>query len=70
MRRASEAVDEVVGRPGARELQEAFAHHGAGGGELVLVALDTLAVDEMGDVENHLSTLGKTAADFFIERHE
>jgi hypothetical protein len=42
----------------------------AGGGELVLVALDILAINEVSDVEYHLSALGKAAADFFIQRQE
>jgi hypothetical protein len=67
---AGQPMDEVVRRPWAGELHVALAHHGAGGSELVLVALDALAVDEVGDVEEHLATVGHAAADFFVERGE
>ena len=55
---AGEAVDEVIGRPGAGNLHLALAHHHAGGGELVLVAFDMLAIDEMSDIQHHLSAFG------------
>src|ERR1700734_375561 len=67
---ASEAMDEVVRRPGAGDLHLALPHHGAGGGELVLVALDILAVDQVGDVQHHLAAFGETAAYLFVERQE
>ena len=67
---AGEAVDEVIGRPGAGDLHLALPHHGAGGGELVLVALDVLAVDQMGDVEDHLSAFSEAAAYLFVEGKE
>lgn len=38
--------------------------------EFVLVALHAFALDEVGDIEDHLSRFGEAAADFFIERHE
>jgi len=66
VRSTSEAMDEVIGRPGTRELHLAVLHHRAGGLEFVLVSLDALALDEMGDVKDHLSGFGETAADFFI----
>jgi len=67
---AGEPVDEVVGRPGAGELHLALSHVGAGGGELVLVALNKLAVDEVSDIQHHFAAFGKPAADFFVEGHE
>ena len=70
MRRAGEPVDKVIGWPGAGELELALAHHGASGGELVLVALNVFAIDEVGDVEDHLSALCEPAAYFFIKRHK
>jgi hypothetical protein len=63
-------VDEVVGRPGAGDLHLALAHDGAGGGELVLVALHIFAVDQVGDIEHHLAAFGEAAAYLFIQRHE
>ena len=65
-----EAVDEVVRRPGAGKLHLALTHHDAGGGELVLVAFDMLAIDEVSDVQHHLSAFGKAATDFFIQGQE
>ena len=47
-----------------------FAHHGAGGSELVLVALHALAVDQMCDIQQHLAAFGHAAAYFFVERRE
>jgi hypothetical protein len=38
--------------------------------ELVLIALDALALDEVRDVEDHLAGFGEATADFFIEGHE
>ena len=70
VRAASEAMDEVIGRPGTGELHLAVLHHCARGLEFVLVALDALSFDEVGDIENHLAGFGETTADFFIERHE
>jgi hypothetical protein len=70
VRSASEAMDEVIGWPGAGELHLAVLHHCARGLEFVLVALDALALDEVRDIEDHLAGFGEAAADFFIERHE
>jgi hypothetical protein len=67
---ASEAVHEMIRWPGAGELHLAVAHHGTGCGEFVLIALHVLAIDEMGDIENHLAGLGEAAAYFFIEGNE
>ena len=64
---AGEAVDEVIRGPGAGDLHLAVAHHDAGGSEFVLVALHVLAIDEMGNVENHLAGLGEAAAYFLIQ---
>lgn len=70
MRGPREAVDKVIRRPWTGELHHALAHHGAGGGELILVALNIFAINQMRDVENHLAALGQAAADFFIEWHK
>jgi len=70
VRSASEAMNEVVGRPGTGELHLTVLHHRAGGLEFVLIPFHALAFDEVGDVEDHLSGFGETAADFFIERDE
>src|SRR5579859_711606 len=48
----------------------ALAHHGAGGGVLVLVPLNALAVDQVGDVEQHLAAFGEATADLFVQRIE
>ena len=47
VRSASEAMDEVIGRPGTGELHLAVLHHYARGLEFVLVALDALSFDEV-----------------------
>jgi hypothetical protein len=60
----------MIRRPRAGELHLAVAHHRAGGGEFVLVAFHVFAIDQMGDVENHLAGFGESAAYFFIEGHE
>jgi len=70
MNAAGEPVDEVVGRPRSGKLQLALLHHGCGGGELVLVALDAFAINQVCDVQEHLAALGHPAADFFIQRRE
>ena len=70
MLRPGKAMDEVVGGPRAGELHVALAHHCAGGRELVLVALDVLAIDEVGDVEDHLAAFSEAAGDLFVEGHE
>lgn len=67
MGRPREPVDEVIGRPRARALHLAFSHQSAGGQELVLVALDILAVDQVGNVQHHLAAFREPAAYFFIE---
>jgi hypothetical protein len=61
-------MDEMIRGPGAGDLHLAVAHHHAGGGEFVLVALDMLVIDQVGDVENHFSGLSEAAAYFFIQR--
>jgi len=63
---AGEPVDEVVWRPGSGKLQDTFLHHGAGGREFVLVALDTFAIDQMRDIQQHLAAFGHPAAYFFV----
>jgi hypothetical protein len=70
MRAASKAMNEVVGRPRAGELEVALAHHRAGGRKLVLVALNAFAVDQVGNVQQHLAAFGHAAADFFIQRRK
>ncbi len=57
----------MIRRPRAGELHLAVTHHGAGGGELVLIALDILAVDQVSDVENHFASFSEAAADFLIQ---
>ena len=63
-------MHKMIRRPRAGELHLAVAHHRAGGGELILVALHVFAIDQMGDIENHLAGFGESAAYFFIEWHE
>ena len=65
---AREPMDEVIGRPRARKLHLALAHHCAGGRKFVLVALHALAVDQVGDIEHHLAIVHQPAADFLVER--
>jgi hypothetical protein len=48
----------------------ALAHHGTGGSEFVLVALDVLAIDEVRDVEDNFACFGQSAADLFVKRQE
>ncbi len=68
MRSTREPVYEMIGRPGPGHLHLAILHHCAGCGELVLIALHVLAIDQVGDIENHFASLGEAAADFFIKR--
>jgi hypothetical protein len=63
-------MNKMIRRPGSGELHLALFHHGAGGGKLVLVPLDVLAVDEMSDIQDHLAAVGEAAADFLVEGHE
>jgi len=63
-------MHEVIGRPRAGNLHLAIAQGGAGGGELVLVALHALAIDQVGNIQDHLPALGEPAADFLIQRIE
>jgi hypothetical protein len=70
VRSTGEAMDEVIGGPGAGELHLAILHHGAGGLELVLITLHAFALDQVGDIEDHFSGFGEPAADFFIQRRE
>lgn len=67
---AREAMYEVVRRPGAGKLHEAFAHHGAGSGKLVLVPLYMLALNQVRNVEDHLAVFGEAAAYFLVKRQE
>ena len=55
MRSPGKAMDEVIRRPWAGKLHVALAHCSAGRGEFVLVTLDVLAVDQMGDIKHHLA---------------
>ncbi len=64
------AVDEVVWRPGAGELHLAVFQLERGGRVAVLVALDALVVDEVGDVEEHLAGSVAFAGDLLVERGE
>lgn len=70
VRSTGEAMDEVIGRPWTGELHLAVLHHRACCLEFVLVALDALALDEVGDVEHHLAGFGEATAYFFVQRHE
>ena len=63
-------MNEVIGRPGTGELHLAILHHRTGGLKFVLIALHAFALNEMGDIEDHLAGFGQAAADFFIEGHE
>ena len=38
--------------------------------KFILIALDLLAVDKVGDVQQHLSALSQSATHFFVERKE
>ncbi len=67
---ASEPMDEVIRRPGAGDLHLALFHGRCGSGELVLVTLNALAIDQMGDVEDHLAVFCQAAGDLFIEGTE
>ncbi len=60
-------MDEMIGRPWARYLHLAIPQGGAGGSELVVVALHALAIDQMRNVQHHLAAFGKPAADFLIQ---
>ena len=67
---AGEPVDEVIRRPGTGDLHLALLHGRGGCCELVLVALDTLAIDQVRDVEDHLAVFRKAAGDLFVKRTE
>lgn len=67
VRAAREAMDEVVRRPRTGELHVTLPHGSAGGGEFVVIALDTFAVDEMCNVENHLTVFHQAAGYLFVE---
>src|ERR1700733_10784936 len=60
----------MIGRPRTRDLHLALAHHCAGGYEFILIALNTLAVDQVGDIQHHLAVIREAAADFLVERLE
>jgi hypothetical protein len=63
-------VNEVIRRPGARELHLALAHHGAGSCVFILVPLNAFAINQMGDIEHHLAAFREPAAHFFVKRGE
>ena len=67
MCRAGQPVDEVIRRPGSGELHLAVFHQLAGAGVLVLVALDALVFDEVGDIEQHLAGFRAPAGNFLSE---
>ena len=67
---AGEPVDKVVRRPGTGKLHLIFPHQGAGGGELVQVALHAFAVDQVRHIQHHFAVIGQSAADLFVQRHE
>ena len=63
-------MNKVIGWPGTGELHLAILHHRAGGLEFVLIALHAFAIDQVSNVEDHLSGFREPAADFFVERSE
>src|ERR1700721_494044 len=67
---ARQPVDKVIRWPGPRYLHLALPHHGAGGGELVLVALNILAVNQVRYIEHHLAAFRQPAAYFLIQGHK
>jgi hypothetical protein len=67
---AREPVDEVIWRPWTGDLHLALLHGRGGGGELVLVALDALALDQVRDVEDHFAVFREAAGNLFVERIE
>jgi hypothetical protein len=70
MHRTSQPLHEVIGRPGSGELHVAILQLLAGARVLVLVALDTLVIDKVCDVEQHFAGIHPPATDLFIERTE
>ena len=70
MRSAGEPVNEVIRRPRPRELHLAIAHGGARTRKFVLVAFDVFPLDQVRNVEHHLSVLCQPATHVFIKRHE
>lgn len=64
------ALNEVIRRPGTGELHLAFLHLLHGRGVLVLVALDGLVVDQVGDIEKHLAGVHPPARDLFCQGKE
>ena len=67
---AREPVNEVIRRPRTGDLHLALLHGRGGGCELVLVALDELALNQVRDVEDHFAVFREAAGDLFIERIE
>jgi hypothetical protein len=61
-------MDEVIRRPRAGELHLAVFQLYGGSRVAVLVALDALVIDEVGDVEQHLAGAIALAGDFLVER--
>jgi len=49
------AVYKVVRRPGAGELHAALLQFKGGRGVFILITLDGLVIDQMGDIQKHLA---------------
>jgi len=67
---ARQPVDKVIRGPRTGKLHLALAHGRAGSGELVLIALHALALDEVCNIEHHFAVVQQAAAHFLIERCE
>jgi hypothetical protein len=63
-------MNEMIGRPGAGDLHLALAHHCAGRGVFVLVALYAFAFDQVGNVEHHSAAFREPAGHFLIKGSE
>ena len=49
------AMHKVVRRPGAGELHAALFEFESGRGVFILITLDGLVIDQMGDIQKHLA---------------
>ena len=63
-------VDKVVGWPWSGQLHLAVLHQQARGRVLVLVSLHAFMVDQVGNIQQHLSRIHPPAGDLFIQRAE
>lgn len=64
------ALNEVIGRPGARKLHLTFLHLLHRRCVLVLIALHRLVIDQVSDIEKHLAGVHAPAGDLFRQRKE